>query len=239
MLKSLPTLAAILLLASTQATAQTPAPTKAPPALVFLSPDLLKPQMVLPAPYAEGSPQALAELAEVRAIVAAASPERHAQAEADNENESAAVFADVLPGFDIAKFPATQKLFDEVRNDEDAEAKTFKTYFARRRPYQADPTIATCVEDSKRPTSYPSGHATMGYSMAIVLANLVPTKADVIMARARLYAENRLVCGVHFRSDIVAGQVLGTLVAEQLLQDPRFHQDFTAAQAELTAAGIQ
>ena len=34
------------------------------------------------------------------------------------------------------------------------------------------------------------------------------------MARAADYAENRLVCGMHRRRDIQAGQVLGTVVAE-------------------------
>lgn len=74
--------------------------------------------------------------------------------------------------------------------------------------------------------------------MAVVLANAAPEKAQRLMARAALYAENRLVCGMHFRADIVAGQVLGTAIATDLLHDSRFQTDFKAAQAELRARNL-
>ena len=57
-----------------------------------------------------------------------------------------------------------------------------------------------------------------------------------ILARAKSYGENRLLCGVHYRSDIIAGQVLGSVVAEELLANPTFKSDFEAAKAELAAA---
>ncbi len=41
---------------------------------------------------------------------------------------------------------------------------------------------------------------------------------------------------MHYRSDIVAGQVLGTLVAEELLHSAKFQDQFEAAKAELRAA---
>ena len=67
----------------------------------------------------------------------------------------------------------------------------------------------------------------------LVLASLMPDKAQAILERAREYAENRLVCGMHFRSDIMAGQDLGTIVAVRLMQDPRFASEMDAARAEL------
>ena len=78
----------------------------------------------------------------------------------------------------------------------------------------------------------------MGYAMAVVLASLVPEKAPAIMARAADYAENRLVCGMHRRRDIQAGQVLGTVVSELLLRKPRFQAEFAAAKRELRAANV-
>ncbi len=42
--------------------------------------------------------------------------------------------------------------------------------------------------------------------MGVVLAAVMPDKAQIILARASEFGEHRLVCGVHFRSDIVAGQ---------------------------------
>jgi hypothetical protein len=38
---------------------------------------------------------------------------------------------------------------------------------------------------------------------------------------------------MHFRSDIMAGQDLGTVVAVRLMQDPRFAAEMDAARAEL------
>jgi acid phosphatase (class A) len=68
-----------------------------------------------------------------------------------------------------------------------------------------------------------------------VLAQVMPDKSQAILARSAQYAENRLICGVHYRSDIVAGQEFGTLVALKLMQKPAFQQQMAAAQAELKA----
>ncbi|MEI7791627.1 MAG: acid phosphatase, partial [Alphaproteobacteria bacterium] len=67
----------------------------------------------------------------------------------------------------------------------------------------------------------------------VVLASLVPARSQEILARASQYAERRLICGVHYRSDIVAGQQFGTVLALKLMQKPEFQALMTAAQAEL------
>jgi acid phosphatase (class A) len=78
----------------------------------------------------------------------------------------------------------------------------------------------------------------MAYAMAVVLARAMPDEAQQVMTRARDYAESRLICGMHYRADIVAGQTLGVAVAALLLKDPRFNADLAAAQAELQAAHL-
>ena len=78
----------------------------------------------------------------------------------------------------------------------------------------------------------------MGYSVAVVLAALAPEKAQAIMTRASDYAENRLVCSMHYRWDIFAGETLGTVVGEALLRTPAFKKQFSAAEAELRAAHV-
>ncbi len=72
--------------------------------------------------------------------------------------------------------------------------------------------------------------------MATVLVALMPRKAGPIMARAHVFAENRIVCGFHVRSDIVAGQTYGTYVAHLLLKAPDFQPIYQAAESELKAA---
>ena len=78
----------------------------------------------------------------------------------------------------------------------------------------------------------------MGYAMGIVLANLFPEKSKEIMARARLYGENRINCGAHFPSDVTGGQVLGTLVAKELISNDEFKLLMNEARDELIKAGL-
>jgi acid phosphatase (class A) len=129
-------------------------------------------------------------------------------------------------------------MLESVQKDEDAAASVAKDYFRRTRPWIVDPQLNSCSKNDAPQSSYPSGHSTMAYAMAVVLSSLVPEKAPAIMARAADYAENRLVCGMHRRRDIQAGQVLGTVVAKALLRKPRFRTELTAARRELKAAGV-
>jgi len=43
------------------------------------------------------------------------------------------------------------------------------------------------------------------------------------------------VCGVHFRSDIVAGQQYGTIIAIKLMENRTFKAQMAKARAELAA----
>ncbi len=207
---------------------------------VFAEPALLppaNPALMIPAPAADGSTEQQREMAEIKAVQAKMTAADFNKAQSDNDNESITAFADAFgPWFDLTKLPKTAALFAIVRREENGAAKVAKTYFHRARPWHLDPSLKTCERGENFQTSYPSGHATMGYSMAVILTHLLPDQADAIMKRAKAYSENRLICGDHYRSDIVAGQVLGTVVAEELLASPTFQPDFEAAKAELTAA---
>jgi acid phosphatase (class A) len=125
-----------------------------------------------------------------------------------------------------------------VVDEEKADTKVAKNYFHRPRPYSVDPSLKTCepVKPGKvADTSYPSGHATLAFSTGVVLAALLPAKSQAILGRAFEYSEHRLVCGVHFRSDIVAGQQFGTILAIKLMDNEEFKAQMAKAQAELAA----
>ena len=62
--------------------------------------------------------------------------------------------------------------------------------------------------------SYPSGHATMGYSLGIVLAALIPEKAQAILARAADYAYSREIRGDPYHADVEASHALGNSLWE-------------------------
>ncbi|MBS0408382.1 MAG: phosphatase PAP2 family protein [Proteobacteria bacterium] len=209
------------------------------PALAFLSEADVEPTHLLPPPPVDGSAQARDELAELRRIAAVTTPAEFEQARWDDEHEDGTIFQSAIaPGFDLARLPATAKLLAEVRNEESVAGKAAKNYFKRNRPWIVDPKLKTCSREDAPQSSYPSGHSTMAFSMAVVLTRALPELSGNIMGRAREYAYHRLVCGMHYRADIVAGQALGTAVAAQMLKDPRFQADLDAAREELKAAGL-
>jgi acid phosphatase (class A) len=68
--------------------------------------------------------------------------------------------------------------------------------------------------------SYPSGHATRGLAYAAVLAELVPERREALLERGRQVGVDRVIGGVHWPSDIEAGQRLGAALVEIWLADP-------------------
>ncbi|HUE63895.1 MAG TPA: phosphatase PAP2 family protein [Rhizomicrobium sp.] len=189
---------------------------------------------LLPPPPAENSTRTKAELKELRGLAASSSAKRKAAATHDAKDESPDIFNSAI-GFDIATAPQTQKLLQIVVDEEDQDTKAAKDFFHRLRPYSVDAALKPCEpkKPGKAANSYPSGHATLAFTMGIVLASMLPDKAQAILARASEYSENRLVCGVHYRSDIVAGQQFGTILGLRLMQKPAFQAQLAAAQAEL------
>lgn len=196
---------------------------------------------LLPPPPLDGSDQQKWELAELHRIQDARTADALDHAKADAANETVTIFAGVLgAGFDISKLPATKKLFADVDQEEEIATTPAKTFFHRLRPYLADTTLKDCGHNplSGGNNSYPSGHATVGYAMGVVLASLLPARAQAILARSQEFAEARLICGVHYRSDIKAGEVLGTVLAVELMQAPAFKQEYDDAETELRASHI-
>jgi len=84
--------------------------------------------------------------------------------------------------------------------------------------------------------SYPSGHATIGAMMSILLAEMVPERREALFTRGWEYGDARVLSGVHFPSDVEAGRILGTVLVGLLQQDARFRADLRAAREELRAA---
>lgn len=203
----------------------------------LLSPAEVDASRFLPPPPAAGSADEQAEFVELKAIAARSTPQEVAAAAHDAKDETPDIFNTAL-GFDIAAKPQTFKLLNMVVEEEDVDSKLAKAFFHRPRPYSVDSSIKTCgpVKPGKAANSYPSGHSSLAFSMGVVLASLVPEKSQAILARASDYAEHRLVCGVHYRSDIVAGQQFGTILALRLMQNPVFRAQMDLAKAELGGA---
>ena len=204
---------------------------------IFLTARQFDLQSVLPPPPADVSAQEAEELAELHRIEASRTPEQEERAKLDDAEETVFVFRTVLgKDFSPDRLPTVAAFFDRVKNDASVFAKTGKVAWHRRRPAAVDPTLHPIGRGTS--DSYPSGHATLGWLDGIVLAALIPEKREEILSRAADYARNRLICGVHFRSDIEAAQVAGTLASQLLMQNAQFQREFKAAQLELSQAHL-
>ncbi len=204
---------------------------------IYLNSDQIDLTKVLAPPPAEGSAMQKADLARVLEVQRTRTPEQVTSAKAD-VHKSVFRFADVLgPSFNEANLPKTAALFDAAEKDAAMIAKDGKEYFKRPRPFVKNSEVHPAVLINPRDyySSYPSGHSTYGYMTAILLAQMVPEKRAQIFARGRKFGQNRIVDGVHYPSDVEAGRIDGTLIAEALMQNPKFEQDFAAAKMEVRA----
>jgi acid phosphatase (class A) len=111
-----------------------------------------------------------------------------------------------------------------------------KNAYQRSRPFMVENTPVCTPEDEpelRKDGSYPSGHAAIGWGWALILAELVPSRANEILARGRYFGESRTVCNVHWYSDVVAGRMVGAAAVARLHAIPEFLAALAASRAEI------
>ncbi|RUU81466.1 phosphatase PAP2 family protein [Mesorhizobium sp. M7A.F.Ca.MR.362.00.0.0] len=188
--------------------------------------------MIVPPPPANDSAQTKAELGEVLTLQVTRTPEMVASAVADAE-ENVWRFADVMgPKFNKETLPKFSAFFDRLVATEGAVVDPAKDVWKRPRPHQLSDLVKPAVKLSSS-GSWPSGHATVGTMMGIILSDMVPEKRAEIMARASKYAHNRVVGGIHFASDVEMGRISGSVIAAVLLNRDDFKAEYEVARAEL------
>lgn len=103
----------------------------------------------------------------------------------------------------------------------------FKSSYNRVRPSYLDPTLTTTIDVPQHP-SYPSGHATESYFVALMLSELDPDNAETYREAAYRIAKGREIAGVHYPTDSEAGRSLATQYFDILKETPWYktHLDF-------------
>lgn len=92
---------------------------------------------------------------------------------------------------------------------------------ARVRPYLAHPELRPCLPPEAT-GSFPSGHAVWFRATAELLANLLPERRERLEFMGRQGGANRVLCGVHYPSDVEAGQRFGAEAARQIIASPQW-----------------
>ena len=134
--------------------------------------------------------------------------------------------------------PDLYRLLERVELDVRTVGKPAKDHYGRLRPMVGD-SQAICIprEDwMKTNASYPSGHAMVGWSWGLILSELQPARTDALMAAGKAVGDSRVVCGVHFQSDIEAARTLASAMVARLHGDPEFQRDLARARKELAKA---
>lgn len=113
---------------------------------------------------------------------------------------------------------------------------TAKNHYQRARPFMINNTV-TCTPDEevilRKDGSYPSGHTAIGWAWALILSEVFPEQAGVILERGKQFGISRNVCNVHWHSDVVAGRMMGAAAVAVLHSNANFMIDMEAAKIEI------
>lgn len=210
----------------------------------YLAPDERPDGIALvPPPPVPGSAEAQADEAVYREVSALEGTARWELAAADANLKfprAANTFACAL-GFDVdaSRMPHLYTLLQRTIIDAGQSTYPAKQKYMRRRPFE-DTGEPTCLPDDEKvlrgSASYPSGHASLGYVWGEVLAEVVPKRATELRARAREFGQSRVICRVHWQTDVDQGHVVGRAVFEKLHSNADFLADLQAAKREARAA---
>lgn len=199
----------------------------------YLSPQDVPLSKILSPPPTPGSAEDQKDLAAVLEAQRTRTAEQSTRAIADYDfSISRQVLNTLGPDFTAARVPKTAELLERCDDDARSILTATKTSWRRPRPFVTHPDVHPVGE---RPSSwsYPSSHALQGYLNMMILANMVPEKADALFARGREYGTSRVLAGVHYPTDTEAGRLAATAIAAQLFHNGRFLRDYEDAKAEL------
>jgi acid phosphatase (class A) len=134
--------------------------------------------------------------------------------------------------------PVLQRLLFKLQYDVRDTGDPPKDHYARTRPLIGN-DLPICVKREAWMAangSYPSGHSMIGWSWGLVLSELAPDRAETLMENAHAFGESRVICGVHYESDVEAGRILASAMVAREHADPVFRADLAKAKAELARA---
>ena len=116
-------------------------------------------------------------------------------------------------GFSEVRVARTFALLNMAMHDAAVSCWDAKYTYFNPRPSQLDPEIRTAVGLPNFP-SYTSGHSTFSAAASNVLSYVFPAGAAYFDAQKEEAAISRLYGGIHYRSDIEVGKIVGRRVGD-------------------------
>jgi hypothetical protein len=200
---------------------------------VYVRDDAVDVAALIPPPPNRGSDQERADLETVLHMQSTRTEPQVARARGE-EDLTVFAFADLIgPQFNAQNCPRTAMLFAQLRTDSRVFSNRAKNLFQRPRPPVADSRVQIAARHPETDPGYPSGHATRGMLMAEILATIFPDKREALLDRGRQIGFDRVILGVHYPSDVFAGQVLGHALTPKFLTSERFQADLAEAGKEM------
>ena len=180
------------------------------------------------------------EIAKKFAALGNAEREQQAAIDADLSFPNATKTFNTVLNIPITKKDTPHLYMVLRRSLADAGLSTYgaKKHYQRQRPFMVNGAAICTPQDEadlRKDGSYPSGHAAIGWAWALILVEVFPEKTDAILERGKQFGISRNVCNVHWRSDVVAGRMMGSAAVARMHANDVFQADISAAKAELKA----
>jgi len=161
-----------------------------------------------------------------------------AAADANLEGEGVPLAFSESFGIQISKdqTPEIYRLVLKMREDAgDLATRSAKQTYMRIRPF-AYFKESTCRPEDEASLStngsYPSGHTSIGWATALVLAEVNPARQNEIIKRGYEMGQSRVICGYHWQSDVDAARVVASTVVATLHSNSEFNAQLAKAKAE-------
>lgn len=132
--------------------------------------------------------------------------------------------------------PEIYTLMLKMREDAgDLATRSAKKYYNRIRPFKYYNEM-TCNPKQQAELStngsYPSGHTTIGWAEALVLAEINVDRQNEILKRGYEMGVSRVICGYHWQSDVDAARVVASAVVARLHANEDFQKQLAKAKKE-------
>ena len=207
----------------------------------YLSPEEFPNSLeLLPAPPEEGSAAfALDKETSQRSLALRGTPGwEQANRDADLMfPEAANAFAGVLDvPISEEDTPHLYLLLRRTLTDAGLSTYAAKVHYVRTRPFMTNnQPLCTPAEEEllRNDGSYPSGHSAVGWAWALILCEIFPEHTDAILARGRAFGESRMICNVHWQSDVNEGRFMGAATVARLHAEPEFLTDIKVVKTEI------